>query len=114
VSDETQDEVLVRYRNVSGHPEDTEDGRVVGYLGDDSFVYFSEEDLESDFNKAKIENGTFIESPEPENPEPTLEDLQQKARELDVSGRSSMKKEELQQAIAEAETAANNATGGDG
>lgn len=95
----------MRYRNISGHAEDLADGRVVGYLGEDSFVELSDEDLSNEFNKQKIDQGAFIEAPEPEVTEPTLEDLKNEARELEITGFSSMNKEQLQQAINEAKTA---------
>jgi hypothetical protein len=43
---------------------------------------------------------------QPGTSEPTLADLQDRARELDIEGRSSMNKEEIETAIAEAEAAA--------
>lgn len=46
------------YRNVSGHPEDLEGGRMVG-TGE--VFKMTKEELASDFNQAKINEGTFLE-----------------------------------------------------
>lgn len=53
----------MKLRNVSGHPEDLESGRVIG--AGETFT-LSAEEAESDYNKAKIEDGNFLEIVEPQ------------------------------------------------
>lgn len=95
----------MRYRNVSGHAEVLADGRVVGYLGNESYVDLSDEDLKHPDIEALVEQEHLLEAPEPEVSEPTLEDLKKQAKELNMTGYSSLNKEELQQAINEELTA---------
>lgn len=50
----------MRYRNVSGHPEDLADGRIVG-AGE--FCELTAEQAKDPFYKDKIDEGHFIEAP---------------------------------------------------
>ena len=50
----------MRYRNISGHPEDLADGRIVG-IGE--FVELTAEQAKDPFNKDKIDEGHLVEAP---------------------------------------------------
>lgn len=55
----------MRYRNISGHPEDLADGSVVGT---GAYFELSDEAAKDDFNKAKIEDNKFLQAPEDKKP----------------------------------------------
>lgn len=91
------------FRNISDHPEDLEDGRVVG-VGETFSL--DDDQLKSSYNKTRIDEGKFIDmtdafanTTEP----PTRAELLEQAKSLNIEGRTTMNMQELQQAINEAE-----------
>lgn len=92
----------MRYRNISGHPEDLADG---GVVGTGQYVELTDEQAKDPHNREKIQRGAFISAPEHDTPpdQPSREELMEKARELDIKGRSNMRNDELQTAIIQAE-----------
>lgn len=95
---------MKEFRNISDHPDDLEDGRVIGIsetfeLDDDA--------MKSPFNQAKIDQGTFLEITgafdDAEDKTPDRQALMDRASELDIPGRSKMRNDQLQTAIITAE-----------
>lgn len=84
-----------------GPPIDTDSGQVAG-PGETVKV-----DPDNDHNRRLVETGRLVELSESTTKEPTKAELQARAGELDVAGRSSMNVDQLKAAIAEAEAEAN-------
>lgn len=96
----------MRIRNVSGHADDDADGR---YFEAGGFLEFSEDQLKNEVNKRKIAEGLWLEddsNPDPPDP-PSRADLLKAAADLDITGRTNMRNDELQTAINEAEARQN-------
>lgn len=96
---------MKEFRNVSDHPDDLEDGRVIG-IGE-TFT-LDDDQLKSEFNRSKINMGTFLDitgynPDEIEDQSPNRQQLMDRAGELDITGRSKMRNDELQTAIIAAE-----------
>lgn len=87
------------FRNISGHPEDLEDGSVVATGG---FVDLSAKAIKA--NKAKLEEN-FLEVPQQQqDPEPfDREAALARAKEFEIKNASRMRNDELQTAINAAE-----------
>lgn len=89
------------FRNVAGHPEDIADGRMIG--SGQKFELDTEAQADP-FNKAKIDDGKFAEviksDPPPEFDRAAA--LKQ-AKELEITGASNLRNDELQTAINRAE-----------
>ena len=97
---------MTEFRNISDTPEDLEGGRIVG-IGE-TFT-LSDEELSSSYNKAKISEGKFAEVVDPTKvedapPQPERSELLARAKQLDITGRSNMRNDELQTAIHHAES----------
>lgn len=95
----------MRYRNVSDHLEDLADGRAVDPGG---YFEMDEEQASDQYNKSKMDEGSFIEAPEEsesqaEDSSPARAELQKRAKELDITGTSRMRNDEIQTAIHHAE-----------
>jgi hypothetical protein len=92
----------MRYRNVSGHPEDLADG---GVVATGAYVELDDEQVKDPHNREKIDAMRFIEAPENDNPpdQPKRDELMARARELDITGTSRMRNDEIQTAIFQAE-----------
>lgn len=97
----------MRYRNVSGHPEDLDGGRVVG-TGE--VFDLSSDELKSEFNQRKIEEGAFkaLKNQPAEEQESKLSAKDRKAllaraTELNVENGDALGDSELASAVAEAE-----------
>jgi hypothetical protein len=97
----------MRYRNISGHPEDLDGGRVVG-TGEKFDL--SDKELESDYNKQKIEEGKFIalkNQPQEQAPvklsKKDRDALLGKAQELEVENPENLSDGDLVEAVKAAE-----------
>lgn len=89
------------FRNVSGHPEDLADGRMIGSGQKFELDAKAQEDP---YNKAKINAMSFAEVVVHEPPAEFDRDAAlARAKELDISGASRMRNDQLQTAINEAE-----------
>jgi len=94
---------MKEFRNISDHPDDLEDGRVIG-VGET--FELDDEQMKSEFNKDKISRGVFLDitgafdqAEEPVH----REELLAKAKDLGITGRTTMRNDELQTALIEAE-----------
>jgi hypothetical protein len=100
------------YRNVSGHPEDLEGGRVVG---NGEAITLTDEQLKDARVKELIDTGKFtvIDEPPADPPEqPDRKELMARAKELEIDGDlSKMKNPELHSAIIQAEQAKEGGNG---
>jgi hypothetical protein len=101
----TEDQPVTAYRNVSGVPQDLTGGRIVD---PGEFVELTEDDQKDEYNKVKLHTGVFaekVDSPTSEPPPepPKREELLARAKELEISGVSSMRNDQIQTAILEAE-----------
>lgn len=83
------------YACVSRHAEDLTGGRTL-LPGERAEV-----DADDPHNKRLIDEGKLVPVGEAEGP--SLKELQSRAKELEVEGRSNMNKEQLAEAVAEAE-----------
>lgn len=94
----------MRYRSVSDHLEDLTGGRAVD-PGD--FFELDEEGQKDEYNKDKIDRGVFIEAPETDTVDnsPGRDELLAEAKELGITGRTTMRNDELQTAINHAKEA---------
>lgn len=93
-------------RNIGDHAEDLEDGRVVG-IGETCEL--TNDQFNSEFNKSKISSeGPLLDIPDEaldaEDQTPDRRALMDRAGELDITGRSRMRNDELQTAIIAAES----------
>lgn len=88
-------------RNIGDHAEDLEDGRVMG-VGETMEV--TDEQFDSVFNQSKIgDGGPLIDITgafdNAEDQTPDRKELMERAGELDITGRSKMRNDELHTAI---------------
>lgn len=94
----------MKYRNVSGHADDDADGRLFEAGG---FLDLDEDQVKQPSNAEKIALGYWIpvdETPaEDAPPQPTRAELNQRAGDLNITGRSKMTNDELHSAIILAE-----------
>lgn len=95
--------------NARRSPQDIASGRM---LAPGEIVAADEVDLESAHDRALVDEGALIKAAF-DGPDEELagEELEQRARELNISGRSKMSADELREKIAEAEAAGADAGG---